>query len=80
MLFSRLFSLLYINLYTGKTRYCIIGVYEHLFYQGDVMGFDSIFAGKMLGDGCINRNRRKFRFCFIHKLNDKGYADYTGYA
>ncbi|WP_018084829.1 hypothetical protein [Desulfurispora thermophila] len=40
------------------------------------MGFASLFAGKMLGDGYLNRTRRACRFAFLHSLSDKDYAQY----
>lgn len=40
------------------------------------MGFASLFAGKMLGDGYLNRTRRACRFAFLHSLFDKDYAQY----
>lgn len=40
------------------------------------MCFASLFSGKMLGDGSINRNHKSYRFCFLHKLADKSYAEY----
>lgn len=40
------------------------------------MAFESLFAGKMLGDGYMGLSRSKPRFSFIHSLKDKAYADY----
>ena len=40
------------------------------------MFFEPILIGKMLGDGHLNLTRGKPRLNFIHKLADKGYADY----
>ncbi|MGB9803642.1 endonuclease [Desulfofundulus sp.] len=40
------------------------------------MAFASLFAGKMLGDGYMNVTHRAPRFCFIHALADKSYAEY----
>ncbi len=40
------------------------------------MSFASLFAGKMLGDGYMNRTHKAPRFAFIHSLSDKAYADF----
>jgi len=41
-----------------------------------ILSFESIFAGKMLGDGYITLNRQRARFSFIHALRDENYAKY----
>lgn len=40
------------------------------------MSFASLFTGKMLGDGYLNRPRKACRFAFLHALADKAYAEY----
>lgn len=45
-------------------------------HNGDVntMGFYSLFAGKMLGDGYMNLTRGAPRFVFLHASKDRDYA------
>ncbi|OIQ60532.1 endonuclease [Neomoorella thermoacetica] len=40
------------------------------------MGFPSLFVGKMLGDGYMNCTHKAPRFCFVHTLADRAYAEY----
>lgn len=41
-----------------------------------ILSFASLFAGKMLGDGYLNRTHKACRFAFLHSLADKAYAQY----
>lgn len=40
------------------------------------MSFNSLFAGKMLGDGYLNKSHNAPRFAFIHSLSDLKYVEY----
>ncbi len=46
--------------------------------EGEVnpLGLASLFAGKMLGDGYMNRTHRAPRFSFIHSSSDRAYAHF----